>query len=117
MSLLVWDTIFNEISQELGLDSSFFRERMEEALHRFIEEQAVRCLGLLSIEEGWMLTEEQLDDEPILSVGLELDTNPTTLRYLYSKIPFSRVPELIQTLQSRFPNEFITPSHIDKILL
>ena len=117
MSLLVWDTIFEEVSQELGLDSSFFRERMEEALRRYIEEQAVRSLGLLSIEEGWLLTEEHLDDEPILSFGQELDTNPTTLRYLSSKIQFSRIPHIIQMIQTRFPNEFITPSHIDQVLL
>jgi hypothetical protein len=117
MSLLVWDFIFEELSQELGLDSIFFKERMEEALRRYLEEQVVRSFGLLSIEDGWMLAEEQLDDEPPLTIGLELDTNPTTLRYLYSKIHVSRIPEAIQTLQSRFPKEFITPSHIDQALL
>ena len=117
MSLLVWDTLFEDVSQELGLDSSFFKERMEEALRRFLEEQVVRSFGLLSVEDGWMLSEEQLDEEPALLIGRELDTNLTTLRYLYSKCSSSRLPEMIQRIQSRFPNEFITPSHIDQLFL
>jgi hypothetical protein len=117
MSLVILDTFFEEVSQELGLDSSFFRERMEEALCRYLEEQVVHSLGLLSIEDGWILREQELDNEPVISFTHELDANTSTIRYLYSKIQLSDIPDFIKKIQSRFPNEFITPSHIDQILL
>ncbi len=116
MSFSTWDIFFEEVSRELGVDSTFFKERFEVALERFVEDKAAQSLGLLSIEEGWILEENILENEPIGILEHVLDANPSTLRYLYSRVSSSQVSSTILALQTRYPNEFITPSHIDAIL-
>jgi len=111
----LWDLFFEELSHELGRDPSFIKAHVEKALERFIEEKAAHSLGLLSIDEGWILQETALEEEPLI-FSSALDANPSTIRYLHSQVPSSQLSSAIQALTHKYPNEFITPAHIDTIL-
>jgi hypothetical protein len=116
MSLEVWDLLFDELSIELELDSSFLREKLDCALQRFIEQQVLQSLGLLSVHEGWLLEDKTLEEECNVLPSFSLQLNSSTLRYLYSQVSCSRLKPVVETLQHRYPNEFITPVHIDSVL-
>ncbi len=116
MSLEIWNIFFDEVSRELGIDPALFREKLDRALCRFVEQQVVQSMGILSIEEGWLLSETDLDEEPLVSIpGVE--ANASTLRYLQSRVSPVDLLDVIERLQSTYPEEFITPTHVDKLLL